>query len=94
MFVSANRTWQGIIYQNWPYYQVPLKIVGNIPKPGMTEQLTVKIEEKVWKYRKGQDESIGCFKRTNELTENCTSLFHPYSYQFDPRYILSICRNI
>ena len=89
MFVSANGTWQGIIYQNWPYYQVPLKIIGNIPKPGMTEQLTVKIEEKVWKYRKGQDESMGCFKRSNEPKENCTSLFHPYSYQFDPRYYQS-----
>ena len=94
MFVSANNTWQGVIYQNWPYYQVPLKIIGNIPKPGMTEQLTVKIEEKVWKYRKGQDESISCFIRSNETTENCTSIFHPYSYQFDTRYLLLTSRNI
>ena len=94
MFVSANNTWQGIIYKNWPYYQVPLKIIGDIPKPGMTEQLTVKIEEKIWKYRKGQDESISCFKRSNEPMENCTSIFHPYSYQFDTRYLLLTSRNI
>ena len=35
MFVTAGNTWQGVTYRNWPYNQIPLKIVGKTPDSGI-----------------------------------------------------------
>ena len=68
-----------------PYSQIPLKVSENVPKPGMGRQLNFKIEENVWKHLKGEEETEDCLQESNMNMENCTSLFHPYSYQFNTR---------
>ena len=40
MFVAAENTWQGVTYRNWPYNQIPLKIVGKISDSGIDYSLT------------------------------------------------------
>jgi len=39
VFVAAENTWQGIVYKNWPYNQIPLKVIGKIPDPGVDSSL-------------------------------------------------------
>ena len=83
VFVAAENTWQGIVYNNWPYSQIPLKVYAKVPKPGMGKQLNFKIQESVWKHLIGEDKTEDCLQELTKITANCTSLFHPYSYQLD-----------
>ena len=83
VFVAAENTWQGIVYNSWPYSQIPLKVSEKVPKPGLGRQLNFKIEENVWKHLKGVDETEDCLQELKVIVANCTSLFHPYSYQLD-----------
>ena len=82
--------WQGIIYHNWPYTKIPLKISKEMPKPGYVQEMDVQLGERVWKYLKGQDDFFGCLNQNNDIqkfwkNQNCTPIFHPYSYKAEPR---------
>ena len=84
LMVAAKNTWQGIILNDWPYNQVPLKI-GTELVPRYANIYDVKLKEELWKNLEGHNEFDDCMNNF-EFEQGCISMFDPQTHQIENRY--------
>ena len=72
--IAAENTWQGIIEQRWPYSYIPHVITKKF-HPESLHQISVNIEENIYKYRNGMLDFDECFK--HQQASQCASIFDP-----------------
>ena len=84
MMIAAKNTWQGIILNDWPYNQVPLKIVKDMV-PGFSSIYNIKLKEESWKNLEGHDEFDNCIMEL-DFEQGCISMFEPQTHQNENRY--------
>jgi hypothetical protein len=84
LIVAAKNTWQGIILNDWPYNQVPLKIGKEIVSEHQTIY-DIKLKEELWKNLEGYDEFDDCMNELDSL-QGCISMFEPQTRHNENRY--------
>ena len=84
LIVAAKNTWQGIILNDWPYNQVPLKI-GKEMVSGYSNIYDIKLKEELWKNLEGYDEFDDCMNELDSV-QGCISMFEPETHQNENRY--------
>ena len=84
LFIASKNTWQGVILNDWPYSQVPLKITKDF-KQGITKMYDVMLKEDVWHQIKGHENFDNCINNYKPEPENCLSIFYPRSHQNENR---------
>ena len=84
LMIAAKNTWQGIIFNDWPYNQVPLKI-GKHMVSGYSNMYDIKLEEELWKNLEGHKEFDDCMKEL-DFEPGCISMFEPQTHQNGNRY--------
>ena len=87
LYVAANNTWQGVIYGAWPNTKNPLKVIGKFSKDGDHNIYYVPIEVTERSYLKGVDDYSLCIDRKESVGQSCKSIFHPYSYEYENKYV-------
>ena len=90
-FPAATNTWQGVITEDWPYNNIPLKMNGNF-KQDFSNYFPIKLREDVWKYLEEQSDFFGCIakERYDEGPgeTHCDSIFH-LSFNTNPLEVLN-----
>ena len=84
LIVAAKNTWQGIILNDWPYNQVPLKI-GKEMVSGYSNMYDIKLKEELWKNLEGFNEFDDCMNELDSV-QGCISMFEPQTQQNENRY--------
>ena len=84
LIVAAKSTWQGIILNDWPYNQVPLKI-GKEMVSGYSNIYDIKLKEELWKNLEGCNEFDDCMNEFDSV-QGCISIFEPQTNQNENRY--------
>ena len=84
LIVAAKNTWQGIILNDWPYNQVPLKI-GKEIVPEHQTIYDIKLKEELWKNLEGYDEFDDCMNELDSV-QGCISMFEPQTHHNENRY--------
>ena len=84
LMVAAKNTWQGIILNDWPYNQVPLKI-GKDMVSKYANIYDIKLKEELWKNLEGYDEFDDCMNELDSV-QGCISMFEPQTHQNENRY--------
>jgi hypothetical protein len=84
LMVAAKNTWQGIILNDWPYNQVPLKI-GKDLVSRYANIYDIKLKEELWKNLEGHDEFDDCINNL-DFEQGCISMFEPQTHQTENRY--------
>ena len=92
LIVAAKNTWQGIILNDWPYNQVPLKI-GKHMVSRYANIYDVKLKEELWRNLEGHDEFDDCMNNF-DVEEGCISMFEPQRNQNENRYENSMSHRI
>ena len=72
--IAADNTWQGIIEQTWPYGNIP-NVISRKFVPKSLIQISVKIDENVYKRRNGMVDFDECFNE--QPSSQCVSIFDP-----------------
>ena len=84
LMIAAKNTWQGIIFNDWPYNQVPLKI-GKHMVSGYSNMYDIQLKEELWKNLEGHNEFDDCMKEL-DFEQGCISMFEPQTHQNGNRY--------
>ena len=84
LMVAAKNTWQGIILNDWPYNQVPLKI-GKDMVSRYANIYDIKLKEELWKNLEGYDEFDYCMNNL-DFEQGCISMFAPQTHRNENRY--------
>ena len=84
LMIAAKNTWQGIIFNDWPYNQVPLKI-GKHMVSGYSNMYDIQLKEELWKNLEGYDEFDDCMNELDSL-QGCISMFEPQTRHNENRY--------
>ena len=84
LIVAAKNTWQGIILNNWPYNQVPLKI-GKEMVSGYANIYDIQLKEELWKNLAGYDDFDDCMNKLDSM-QGCISMFEPQTHHNENRY--------
>ena len=84
LMVAAKNTWQGVILNDWPYNQVPLKI-GKDMVSKYANIYDIKLKEELWKNLEGYDEFDECINNL-DFEQGCISMFEPQTHQNENRY--------
>ena len=79
LIVAAKSTWQGIILNDWPYNQAPLKI-GKDLVSRYANIYDIKLKEELWK-----NEFDDCINNL-DFEQGCISMFEPQTHQTENRY--------
>ena len=74
VLIAANDTWQGIIFNSWPYSKTPPFIKGTFDK-NTFRVVFIDFEENVWNYRDGVFDFNKCIQTFNE--SKCIPIFDP-----------------
>ena len=82
LMIASSNTWQGLVYDKWPYKKVPPIFTGELNSL-LIAQIELELEESVWNYRNGEDDFDLCMK-ANE-TNQCESIFDTSTFQNDTR---------
>ena len=82
LMIASSNTWQGLVYDKWPYKKVPPIFTGELNSL-LIAQIELELEESVWNYRNGEDDFDLCMKG-NE-TKQCESIFDTSTFQNDTR---------
>ena len=78
LMIASSNTWQGLVYDKWPYKTVPPIFTGELNSL-LIAQIGLELEESVWNYRNGEDDFDLCMKG-NE-TYQCESIFDTSTFQ-------------
>ena len=78
LMIASSNTWQGLVYDKWPYKKVPPIFTGELNSL-LIAQVELELEESVWNYRNGEDDFDLCMKG-NE-TYYCESIFDTSTFQ-------------
>ena len=92
LMVAAKNTWQGIILNDWPYNQVPLKI-GKELVSRYSNIYDIKLREQLWKNLEGYDEFDECINNL-DFEQGCISMFEPQTHQNENRYEYSNLKKV
>ena len=92
LMVAGKNTWQGIIWDVWPYDHVPLKI-GKDMIPGYADIYVIKLKEELWKKLEGHNEFDDCMNKFDSK-QGCISMFEPQRNQNENRYENSMSHRI
>ena len=84
LMVAAKNTWQGIILNDWPYNQVPLKI-GKDMVSRYANIYDVKLKEAKRKNLEGHNEFDDCMNN-HDFEQGCISMFEPQTHHNENRY--------
>ena len=86
LMVAAKNSWQGIILNDWPYSQVPLKIDKELVSR-YSNIYDIKLKEDLWKNLEGKDHIDECMEALN-FEQGCISMFEPQTHRNRNRYVL------
>ena len=84
LMIAAKNTWQGIILNDWPYSQVPLKIDKELVSR-YSNIYDIKLKEDLWKHLEGKDDIDECMEALN-FEQGCISMFEPQTHWNRNRY--------
>ena len=84
LIVAAKSTWQGIILNDWPYSQVPLKIDKELVSR-YSNIYDIKLKEDLWKHLEGMEDIDECMEALN-FEQGCISMFEPQTRHNENRY--------
>ena len=82
LMVAAENTWQGIIFENWPYIEYPPMTTKEVTS-GIYAVSTLDLKEKFWINLDGEDSCLG-----NKEENGCLSIFDHRTYKPEIRYII------
>ena len=82
LYVTANNTWQGVIYRSWPNTKNPLKVIGKF-SGGTHNFYYVPIEVTERSHLKGNGNYSQCIDQHKSIGQSCKSIFHPNSYKYE-----------
>ena len=85
LYVAANNTWQGVIYGAWPNTKNPLKVIGKFSEDHNIYYVPIEVTER--SHLKGVDDYSQCIDQKESVGQSCKSIFHPYSYKYENKYV-------
>ena len=83
--VAAENTWQGIIFENWPYREYPPMTTIDVTS-GIYAVRTLDLKEKLWINIDEEDDLDSCL--SNKEENGCLSIFDHRTFKTEIRYIL------
>ena len=86
LYVAANNTWQGVIYGAWPNTKNPLKVIGKFSRDDHNIYY-VPIEMTERSHLKGIGDYSVCIHLRESIGQSCKSIFHPYSYKYENKFV-------
>ena len=87
LYVAADNTWQGVIYESWANTKSPLKVTGDFNNLSFNVNF-MPIEVTEWTLKNGNGNYSQCLKEQEPISENCKSIFHPNSFKYESRSVL------
>ena len=87
LYVTANNTWQGVIYGKWPNTKNPLKVIGTFLK-NSNNLYNMPIEVTERSHLKGYGNYSECVDQNESIGQSCKSIFHPNSYKYGNKFVL------
>ena len=87
LLVAAENTWQGIIFENWPYSEYPPMTTNDVTS-GIYAVRTLDLKEKFWINLDGEDDLDSCL--SNKEENGCLSIFDHRTFKTEIRYILYV----
>ena len=78
LFVVADNTWQGVIYESWANTKKPKKVIG-VFNTFSFDIHYVPIEVTEWTYIKGIGNFQQCLEEQEPISDSCKSIFFPKS---------------
>ena len=86
LYVTANNTWQGVIYRSWPNTKNPLKVIGKF-SGGTHNFYYVPIEVTERSHLKGNGNYSQCIDQHKSIGQSCKSIFHPNSHKYENKFV-------
>ena len=87
LMVAAENTWQGIIFENWPYREYPPMTTIDVI-PGIYAASTLDLKEKIWINLDVEDDLDSCL--SNKEENGCLSIFDHRTFKKEIRYTVNV----